>query len=92
MSIKVCCSILLLVICRQASAQLPGIKDSIYSKAIGEGRTLQIQLPKEYKPGSGDKYQVLYLLDGEWNAELFEQTQGWAKQWGITTWVSTPFW
>ncbi len=83
MPIKVYFSALLLVICFKALAQ-PGIKDSIYSKTIGEERRLQIQLPKEYKPGSGDKYQVLYLLDGEWNAELFEQTQAWSRQWGFT--------
>src|ERR1700692_1392492 len=83
MSIKVCFSLLLLVICFNALAQ-PGIKDSIYSTVIGEERKLQIQLPKEYKPGSGDKYQVLYLLDVEWNAELFEQAQSWLRQWGFT--------
>jgi predicted alpha/beta superfamily hydrolase len=67
----------------QVSAQ-PGIKDSIYSQIIGEERRLQIQLPVEYKPDSGQKYQVLYLLDGEWNAELFQQVQAWSRQWGYT--------
>jgi predicted alpha/beta superfamily hydrolase len=62
----------------------PGIKDSIYSPTLKEERRLQIQLPKEYKPGSTEKYQVLYLLDGEWNAELFEQVQAWSRQWGFT--------
>jgi predicted alpha/beta superfamily hydrolase len=61
----------------------PGIKDSLYSNIIKEERRLQIQLPDEYKPGSGQKYPVLYLLDGEWNAELFQQVQSWSKQWGF---------
>jgi predicted alpha/beta superfamily hydrolase len=83
MAFKVFSVLLSLVICFSAYAQ-PGIKDSIYSKIIGEERRLQIQVPDDYKPGSGQKYTVLYLLDGEWNAELFQQTQRWAKQWEFT--------
>lgn len=73
-----------LLICLHASAQ-PGIKDSIYSQALKEERRLQIQLPDDYKPGSNQKYQVLYLLDGEWNAELFQQAQAWSRQWGFNS-------
>src|SRR5882757_6863554 len=83
MPLKVYFTPLLLLYCFHAVAQ-PGIKDSIYSQTLKEERRLQIQLPKEYKPGSDQKYQVLYLLDGEWNAELFEQVQAWSRQWGFT--------
>lgn len=76
-------AIVLLLGCLRATAQ-PGIKDSIYSSIIGEERRLQIQLPPDYKPGSTTKYQVLYLLDGEWNAELFQQAETWQRQWGYT--------
>lgn len=72
-----------LLTCLHTSAQ-PGIKDSIFSATLQEERRLQIQLPADYKPGSNQKYQVLYLLDGEWNAELFQQVQAWSKQWGYT--------
>jgi len=78
--IKICLAGLLAICGIHALAQ-PGIKDSIYSQKIGEERRLQIQLPADYKPGSGQKYPVLYLLDGEWNAELFQQAQAWLKQW-----------
>ncbi|HTE09802.1 MAG TPA: hypothetical protein VK645_02515 [Chitinophagaceae bacterium] len=54
-------------------AQLPGQKDSIYSETLKEGRVLQVQLPKEYKAGTTDKYPVLYLTDGEWNAGLMAE-------------------
>lgn len=76
-------TVVLLVTFLSASAQ-PGIKDSIFSQIIGEERALQVQLPKEYKPGAGERYPVLYLLDGEWNAELFQQAQAWLRQWGFT--------
>ena len=64
-------------------AQLPGLKDSIYSATLKEGRVLQVQLPKEYKAGSTDKYPVLYLTDGEWNAGLMAEVQTWSRQWGF---------
>lgn len=73
----------LLLFCLRSFAQ-PGIKDSIFSKVLNEERRFQIQIPSEYKDGSGTKYQVLYLLDGEWNAELFQQVQAWSRQWGYT--------
>ena len=64
-------------------AQLPGLKDSIYSETLKEGRVLQVQLPKEYKAGTTDKYPVLYLTDGEWNAGLMAEVQTWSRQWGF---------
>jgi predicted alpha/beta superfamily hydrolase len=83
MHFKVCSTPLLLLLTINAFTQ-PGTKDSIYSKSLGEERRLQIQLPAEYKSGSGQKYPVIYLLDGEWNAELFQQVQAWSRQWGFT--------
>jgi predicted alpha/beta superfamily hydrolase len=84
MRLHVFITVLPLLVSLYASAQ-PGIKDSIYSPTLKEERRLQIQLPAEYKPGSDQKYQVLYLLDGEWNAELFQQAQAWSRQWGFTS-------
>jgi predicted alpha/beta superfamily hydrolase len=84
MRLHVFITVLPLLVCLYASAQ-PGIKDSIYSPTLKEERRLQIQLPAEYKSGSEQKYQVLYLLDGEWNAELFQQAQAWSRQLGFTS-------
>src|SRR5580698_8276201 len=83
MSMRFWFSLILSILSLKAAAQ-PGIKDSIYSENLKEERRLQIQLPTEYKAGSNEKYQVLYLLDGEWNAELFQQVQSWSRQWGYT--------
>ena len=41
------------------------ISDSIYSNILNEGRSIKVVLPEEYKPGSTDKYEVIYLTDGE---------------------------
>ncbi|MBA4054811.1 MAG: hypothetical protein C0490_08880 [Marivirga sp.] len=47
----------------------PGIRDSIYSDILKEHRVIQVVLPKNYKPDSNTKYEVLYVLDGEWYME-----------------------
>jgi predicted alpha/beta superfamily hydrolase len=48
---------------RAAAQDLPGKRDSIQSAALKEKRYLQVVLPRNYKPGSADKYDVLYVLD-----------------------------
>jgi predicted alpha/beta superfamily hydrolase len=50
---------------------LTEIKDSIYSDILKEQRSLKIFLPETFKPGSAEKYEVIYLLDGEWLTGLF---------------------
>ncbi|MBN2419208.1 MAG: hypothetical protein JXL81_07475, partial [Deltaproteobacteria bacterium] len=42
-------------------------KDSIYSNILREQRDLRIKLPDGYRPDSTDKYEVIYITDGEWN-------------------------
>jgi len=45
-------------------------KDSLYSKYLKEQRPVEIIFPKNYKESSTEKYDVLYVLDGEWNTSL----------------------
>jgi len=47
------------------------INDSVYSNILKEERSVKVILPETYKPGSSEKYEVIYLTDGEWVAELF---------------------
>jgi len=59
-----------------ATAQdLPGKRDSIYSDVLKEKRILQVILPENYRPGSTDKYEVLYVLDGDGNARFVDNIQ-----------------
>lgn len=59
-------ALLLLIASKAAMPQdSPIQQDSLYSNALNEERQLQVILPKTYKPGSPDKYDVLYVLDGE---------------------------
>ena len=50
---------------------LPEISDSIYSNTLKEQRLIKIRMPEQYKPGSDKKYEVIYMIDGEWNMELY---------------------
>ena len=47
------------------------INDSIFSKVLNEERKIKICFPKEYKPGSNTKYDVVYIIDGETHFDDF---------------------
>ncbi|MDR3711555.1 MAG: alpha/beta hydrolase-fold protein [Puia sp.] len=44
--------------------------DSLYSDTLKEERPIQVILPEKYQAGSSEKYDVLYVLDGDWNTKL----------------------
>ncbi len=53
-----------------------GRLDSINSTILKEKRLLQVFVPQSYKPGSTEKYDVLYVLDGgNWNTGLINKVQ-----------------
>jgi predicted alpha/beta superfamily hydrolase len=54
---------------RAFAQDMPVITDSVYSNVLKEERTIQIILPEGYKAGSGTKYDVTYILDGEWDTK-----------------------
>jgi predicted alpha/beta superfamily hydrolase/sugar lactone lactonase YvrE len=65
---------------KSGSAQnLAEIKDSIYSNVLKEQRAIRIFMPDTYKPGSDEKYEAIYLTDGEWASGLFPFIYKFAK-------------
>ena len=40
------------------------IVDSIFSKTLSESRDFWVRLPDNFKPGNGEQYAVIYLMDG----------------------------
>jgi predicted alpha/beta superfamily hydrolase len=55
-----------------SSAQgLREVNDSIYSDILQEQRSLKVFIPDTWKPDSTEKFEVIYLTDGEWVKELF---------------------
>jgi len=55
------------------------ISDSIYSNILKEQRSIKVLLPENYKPGSADKYEVIYVTDGEWAMDPFSFDYKWAQ-------------
>jgi predicted alpha/beta superfamily hydrolase len=47
------------------------VRDSIFSEILNENRTIEIRLPKGYEPESKERYDVIYITDGEWNMNNF---------------------
>ena len=45
---------------------------------------IQVFVPTDYKPGSGKKYDVIYVLDGgNWNVGLVSRTQRFVEKEGF---------
>lgn len=62
---------LLLPFVHAVAQELPGKRSTLSSKVLKEERAFQVVLPEGYWPGSPEKYDVLYVLDGDGNARLF---------------------
>src|SRR5689334_5490646 len=58
-----------------SAQELPGKKDSINSDILKEKRVFQVVLPKGYDAASGKKYDVTYVLDGDWNTKLLSDME-----------------
>ena len=54
---------------------LPGKRVALQSEILKEERIIQVLLPEGYKPGSQEKYDVLYLLDGDSNLQTISAIQ-----------------
>lgn len=53
-----------------------GKLDSLNSAVLNQKRFIQVFIPSDYKPGSTEKYDVLYVTDGgNWNISLVTQLQ-----------------
>lgn len=53
-----------------------GRLDSIQSAILGQKRFIEVFVPQSYQPGSNEKYDVLYVLDGgNWNTGLINYIQ-----------------
>ncbi len=61
--------------CKLSAQDTVGKRDSIYSTVLKEKRVFQVVLPKGYDPASTQKYDVTYVLDGDWNTKLLSDME-----------------
>lgn len=50
-----------------------GGNDTLYSSVLQQKRPIEILLPSGYKKSDSARYDVLYVLDGEWNTSLTQK-------------------
>src|SRR5476651_2464171 len=62
-------------ITKVSAQERPGKKDSITSAILNQKRFIQVVLPPDYKPGSADKYDVIYVTDGDDNTKTIADIQ-----------------
>lgn len=66
------------------NTQARGKLDSLHSSVLQQERLIQVFVPPDYKPGSGKKYDVLYVLDGgNWNVGLVSRIQSFVENEGF---------
>ena len=67
-----------------AHAELLGAKtESITSGVLHQNRTIEVYLPEESVKQPADRYETLYVLDGDWNAKLVIQIVNFMHQLGM---------
>jgi predicted alpha/beta superfamily hydrolase len=54
-----------------AQAQLLTVKpDAVYSNVLKQNRPVEVYLPKEFEKDAAQRYETLYVLDGDWNTKI----------------------
>jgi predicted alpha/beta superfamily hydrolase len=67
------------VFCAAYAQERTALTDSIYSNVLKEQRSIKVLLPESHKPGSTDRYEVIYVTDGEWAMDPFSFDYKWAQ-------------
>ena len=58
-----------------AHAELaPPVHDALTSASLSQARVIDVYLPKDADKNPSQKYETIYVLDGDWNTELVVQT------------------
>jgi predicted alpha/beta superfamily hydrolase len=69
--VRLLVSCVFLVACTGARAQLLTPKqDSVYSNVLKQNRAVEVYLPKEFDKDAAQRYETLYVLDGDGNTQI----------------------
>jgi predicted alpha/beta superfamily hydrolase len=75
---------LLVFACIAAQAQLlPAKSDSLFSNVLKQKRPVEVYLPKESKTDAVQRYETIYVLDGDWNAKVVVDIVTFMRQVGV---------
>jgi predicted alpha/beta superfamily hydrolase len=71
-------------VCACAHAQfLPVHSDSLDSRILAQKRALEVYLPEESARDPAQKYETIYVLDGDWNTKIVVQIVSFMRQVGF---------
>lgn len=59
-----------------SAQEAKGGNDTLYSSVLQQKRPIEILLPPGYQKDDSTRYDVLYVLDGEWNTSLTKTVYG----------------
>jgi predicted alpha/beta superfamily hydrolase len=77
-------SCVFLVAWSSAQAQLLTPKqESVYSNALKQNRSIEVYLPKEFEKEPTQRYETLYVLDGDWNTPIVVNVVTFMRQVGF---------
>jgi predicted alpha/beta superfamily hydrolase len=65
------------------AALLPATHETIQSTVLGQPRAIEVSLPEESAKDPAQRYETLYVLDGDWNAKLVIQVADFMRQVGM---------
>jgi predicted alpha/beta superfamily hydrolase len=65
------------------AALLPAKHETLQSVKLGQERVLEVSLPEESAKDPAQRFETLYVLDGDWNAKLVIQVVDFMHQLGL---------
>jgi predicted alpha/beta superfamily hydrolase len=75
----------LLCFASYAQAEFLGAKtESISSQVLHQDRTIEVYVPVESSKQPGERFETLYVLDGDWNTKLVIEIVDFMRQLGMT--------
>jgi len=62
---------------------LPAKADSFYSNVLGQKRAIEVYLPQESDKDAAQRYETIYVLDGDWNSKIVVEVVTFMRQVGF---------
>jgi predicted alpha/beta superfamily hydrolase len=69
--------------CTVQAQWLPAKADSFHSELLGQQRAIEVYLPQESSKDAAQRYETIYVLDGDWNTKIVVDVVTFMRQVGF---------
>ena len=69
--------------CTVQAQWLPAKADSFHSEVLGQQRAIEVYLPQESSKDAAQRYETIYVLDGDWNTKIVVDVVTFMRQVGF---------